>query len=114
MQACFVRLHRIQSSLLWASFEMFCGIFFWRWSLSPQLHALSDVLASSADESQHELLQRFNVLQLLVEIIDGNMMDPEREKNLQERQTEIDELWYVCVSEGWAKSRWVKEKLNGM
>ena len=58
-----------------------------------QLHAMADVLAFSGDESKHELLKRFDLLKLLKEIIRGNMMDAELERNLKERQLEIDELW---------------------
>lgn len=58
-----------------------------------QLHAMSDILAASADESQHKLLDQFGLCTLLSEIINGNMMDSELEKNLRERQQEIDDLW---------------------
>jgi len=58
-----------------------------------QLHAMADVLAASGDESKHELLKNFELLKLLKEIISGNMMDEELEKNLKARQLEIDELW---------------------
>ena len=58
-----------------------------------QLHAMADVLAASGDESKHELLKKFELLKLLKEIISGNMMDEELEKNLKARQLEIDELW---------------------
>ena len=58
-----------------------------------QLEAMSDVLASSADEAQHSLLKQFDVLALLLEIIDSNMMDAELERDLAARQSEVDELW---------------------
>lgn len=64
---------------------------------------MSDVLATSADESKHPLLKKFDLLKMLKEIINGNMMDTQLESNLRERQLEIDELWSFLLCSAFAQ-----------
>lgn len=58
-----------------------------------QLHAMADLLTASADESTYQLLQKFGLCKLLMELVNGDMMDLALENDLKQRQIEIDELW---------------------